>query len=388
MTIEELRNRLKEIAIEAKAAETNGDEVRLDELIEEASTINDKIERAQKFAKIAEKASAAKECGDKEGSCESDALERSIKRGKKLKNGEIVKMDKAIIAPKASISSTTVAMPHHTAEDVRDTFNDVSSLIDVVKIVALDGGESYQRGFVKSYGEGNYTKEGEDATTAEPSFDYVDIIKTCVTAYAEEPNAIRKLAPEAYDTVISNSTSRAVRKMISKQILTGTGESGSIVGIFNAPAKVIDPKQDIALKTISAQTLDTIVFSYGGEEDVEGVCGLVLNKTDLKAFATLRTTDGKKVYDIVKNGNTGTIDGIPYIINSACKALSASTTVTGDYCMAYGPFFNYELAVFSDMDVQQSTEYKFKQGQIAHRAEMYVGGNVAAYNGFVRIKKG
>lgn len=33
-------------------------------------------------------------------------------------------------------------------------------------------------------------------------------------------------------------------------------------------------------------------------------------------------------------------------------------------------------------------EYKFKQGQIAHRAEMYVGGNVAAYNGFVRIKKG
>lgn len=385
MTIKELKNRLKEIVVEAKAAKASGDEAKLDQLIEEAEAINDKIEHARKLAKIAKNASEAE---DDEGKNEETLENLATKRGKRLKNGEAVRMDKTIVAPKASITSTTVAMPHHTAEDVRDTFNDVSSLVDAVKIVSLDGGESYQRGFVKSYGEGNYTEEGADAATAEPTFDYVDITKTCITAYAEEPNAIRKLAPAAYDTVICNSTSRAVRKALSKQILTGSGEAGSIVGIFNAPAKVIDPKSDVTLKTIGSQTLDTIVFSYGGEEDVEGLCGLVLNKIDLKAFATLRTTDGKKVYEIIKHGNTGTIDGIPYIISSACKAISASTTAAGDYCMAYGPFSNYELAVFSDMDVQQSTDYKFKQGQTAHRAEMYVGGNVAAYNGFVRVKKG
>lgn len=39
------------------------------------------------------------------------------------------------------------------------------------------------------------------------------------------------------------------------------------------------------------------------------------------------------------------------------------------------------------MDVQRSTEYKFKQGQVAFRADIFVGGNVAAYNGFVRVKK-
>lgn len=386
MTIKELKNRLKEIAVEAKAAETSGDDAKLDKLIEEANTINDKIERAQKLAEITKNATAAEE---NEGEQQEPTPENlAEKRGKKLKNGETVRMNKTIVTPKAAISTTTIAMPHHTAEDVRDTFNDVSSLIDAVKIVPLDGGESYQRGFVKSYGEGDYTTEGSDAATAEPTFDYVDINKTYITAYAEEPNAIRKLAPAAYDAVISNSTSRAVRKKLSKQILVGSGETGSIVGIFNAPAKVIDPTTDMEVTAITGTTLDDIIYSYGGEEDVEGFCGLILNKADLKAFAKLRTDDGKKVYDIKNNGNSGTIDGVPFIINSACKAVSATGTTKGEYCMAYGPFFNYELAVFSDMDVSISTEYKFKSGQIAHKAEMYVGGNTASHNGFVRVKKG
>lgn len=193
MTIKELKNRLKEIAVEAKTAETSGDDAKLDKLIEEANTINDKIERAQKLAEITKNATAAEESeGEQQESTPENLAE---KRGKKLKNGETVRMNKTIVTPKAAISTTTIAMPHHTAEDVRDTFNDVSSLIDAVKIVSLDGGESYQRGFVKSYGEGDYTTEGSDAATAEPTFDYVDINKTYITAYAEEPNAIRKLAP-------------------------------------------------------------------------------------------------------------------------------------------------------------------------------------------------
>ncbi len=158
MTIKELKNRLKEIAVEAKAAETSGDDAKLDKLIEEANTINDKIERAQKLAEITKKATAAE--GNEGEQQEPTPENLAEKRGKKLKNGETVRMNKTIVTPKAAISTTTIAMPHHTAEDVRDTFNDVSSLIDAVKIVPLDGGESYQRGFVKSYGEGDYTTEG------------------------------------------------------------------------------------------------------------------------------------------------------------------------------------------------------------------------------------
>jgi len=101
----------------------------------------------------------------------------------------------------------------------------------------------------------------------------------------------------------------------------------------------------------------------------------------------LRDQDGRKVYTIVNNGNTGTIDGVPFIINSACKAISDSNTSTNNYCMAYGALENFELAVFANIDARRSDDYKFKEGQIAYRASMLVGGAVAAYNGFIRVKK-
>ena len=55
--------------------------------------------------------------------------------------------------------------------------------------------------------------------------------------------------------------------------------------------------------------------------------------------------------------------------------------------MAYGPLSNYELATFSETEVKRSTDSKFKEGMIAHRGVVFVGGNVAAHNGFLRIKK-
>ena len=110
---------------------------------------------------------------------------------------------------------------------------------------------------------------------------------------------------------------------------------------------------------------------------------LILNKKDLKKFAKLRDKQGRKVYTIVNHGNTGTIDEVPYIINSACGEVGGTA---GAYCMAYGPLSNYEVAIFSDIDAQKSTEYKFKQGQIAYKACVFMGGNVVAKNGFIRVK--
>ena len=215
--------------------------------------------------------------------------------------------------------------------------------------------------------------------------------KTKITAYCEEPEEITKLAPDAYDSVIGGSTETAIRKFLSKQILVGAGGAGKLYGIFYNPTSsdndIIDRNTDISLSVIDKDTLDTIVYAYGGEEDVEDVAVLILNKADLKAFATCRLSDGSKAYTVINRGNTGTIDGIPYIINSACGAISKSATSSGTYCMAYGPLSNYELPIFSDLDIQRSTEYKFKQGQIAHRGDIFAGGNVAAYNGFLRVKK-
>lgn len=192
-----------------------------------------------------------------------------------------------------------------------------------------------------------------------------------------------------YDAEVRKGVREALRKRITKQILVGAGTSNAIVGIFSANATAIDPATDLPIAAIDANTLDEIIYSFGGDEAVEEQAVLILNKKDLKAFAQLRTTDGRKLHEIKFNadGNSGTIDGIPFIINSACKAISDPATVAGDYCMAYGPLANYMLVIFSDIEILRSTDYKFRQGVVAHRASIFVGGNVVAKNGFLRIKK-
>lgn len=381
-TIAEMKARLREINNAAETAEGEA----LNALLKEAEEIKAKIDEAESRARIkgiadgvGDGASAAgkKEDGD-------DPKDAATKRGEALKAKKKVQY-------KNTLTSSSTVLTKHTAEDVKPTFNDTSSLIDRVKVVPLPGGESYKRGFEKGNGTGGYSAEGADYTSAEPTFGYAEMNKTKVTAYCEEPEEIVKLSPSDYDRVIGGSSERAVRKFISREILVGTGASGHLTGIFHVPSSaandIVDRNTDIAVAEIDEDTLDEIIYGFGGDEEVEDVAVLILNKADLKAFATCRKTNGDKAYTVVNRGNAGTIDGVPYIINSACKAISASTTSTGDYAMAYGPLSNYELPVFSDMDVQHSTEFKFKQGQIAHRADIFVGGNVAAWNGFLRVKK-
>lgn len=313
------------------------------------------------------------------------------KSGKNLKDGKKVKYKaKALANPMNTLTTTSgVVMPHHTSPDIAPTFNDVSSLIDRVRIVPLPGGETYQRPFVKSYGDGaGSTEENADYNVSEPEFGYSDIVREKITAYAEEPEEMQKLPDADYDGVVEESVARSIKRYASRQILIGPGGTGKFRGIFYNPAKaeedIIDRATDIdTITAIDDGTLDEIIYSYGGDEEVEDVAVLILNKKDLKKFAKLRDKQGRKVYTIVNHGNTGTIDEVPYIINSACGEIGGTP---GAYCMAYGPLSNYEVAIFSDIDAQKSTEYKFKQGQIAYKACVFMGGNVVAKNGFIRVK--
>lgn len=392
LTKDQLDARLKEIGSQAKDAEGEA----LDALLTEAQDIKDILDTAKKRAQLAGIADGA--AGPTGGAGEGDDKDGSAKafatRGASLKAGEEAKFSARIAAKnvKNALSVEQTAPVVHTAADVKDTFETTSALIDMVHTVPLQGGETYQRGFVKSYGEGAEKGEGEEYADAEPVFGYATIEKQKITAYCEEPEEMEKLPNADYDAVVEGSVSKAVRRRISRQILVGDGSATKIKGIFHNPQaekdQVIDPKTDIdTIETIDDGTLDEIIYSYGGEEEVEGIATLILNKLDLKAFAKLRDKQGRKVYTIVNNGRTGTIDGVPFVINSACKAISDPATAEGAYHMAYGPLENYELAVFSDIDVRKSDQYKFKQGQTAFRASIFVGGSVAAYNGFVRVKK-
>lgn len=395
LTKDQLNARLKEIGVSAKTAEG---EV-LDALLTEAQDIRDILDQAKKREQLQGFADSADEPQPDQGEKEEKAdgtVKAYDKRGKALKDGAGVRFSARIATPnvKASLSVTQTAPVVHTAPDLNQTVNPVSALIDMVKAVPLQGGETYERGFVKDYGADGAGATAESAAynDVEPSFGYVTIEKQKITAYTEEPEEMQKLPNADYDSVIEGSVSKAIRRYLSRQILIGDGSTSKLKGIFYNPTKaterVIDPATDIdTITAIDDGTLDEIIYSFGGDEEVEGVATLILNKKDLKAFAKLRDKQGRKVYTIINRGQTGTIDGVPFVINSACAAVSDSATAAGAYEMAYGYLQNYELAIFSDIDVRRSDDYKFKNGQTAFRASMFAGGSVAAWNGFIRVKK-
>lgn len=314
-------------------------------------------------------------------------------RGQDLKAGKSVQfaIDELPELRAVTIASGDLVVEKKYSTTLNDSFGEVSGTIDVVNAVVLNGGESYTKGFVKGYGEGAYTSETGDYHNTDPEFDYVTINKVKITAYTEITDEALKLPNVAYQSYVAQNIQTAIRKKISKMILTGDGNQ-SFVGIFNAPANVIPTASDLSLAAIDADTLDDIVFAYGGDEEVEGVATLFLSKADLAAFAAIRDSENRKLYTINPRGNTGTISSagsfnVPYIINSAAPALSAAGTAVDTYCMAYGIPVNYEMPIFSNLTVEESRDFKFRTGQVAYRASIWAGGNVASHKGFVRVKK-
>lgn len=322
--------------------------------------------------------------------------EQLEERGNKLKNRQAVEfgIHEMPELRAVTIGSGDLVVPNHASSTLNQGFNEVSSVIDVVNAVPLEGGEAYKKGFIIEYGEGDYTTESGDYEDADPKTDYVDINKAKITAYSELTDEAAKLPSVNYQEMVKNGMQVALRKKIARQIVAGLGGANQIRGIFNAPTNVIPTESDLSISEIDETTLDKIVFGYGGSENVEGGAYLFLNKIDLAAFAAIRATDGKKLYTIKidENGNTGTISSdnsyaVRYIINSICPALSNSGTAADTYCMAYGKPAAYEMPIFSPVTVEESRDFKFKSGQICYRGSVWVGGNVAAYKGFVRIKK-
>lgn len=313
----------------------------------------------------------------KRNAANAEAVE---KRAKALKNG-----DKATLEHRA-VASTSTALGTVTSGDITPAFEQVGTLDKLVNEVHLEGtgAESYKKPFAKAIGEGGVTAEGADYTTAEPTFDYASINKIKVTAYAEVNEEVEKLPAARYVAEIESAVVGALRKKIIGQIIAGSG-TDELVGIVNAPTSIITAAQRKTIAAIDENTLDNIIFKYGGDEDVEGDAYLVLNKLTLEEFAKVKGTDKRRAYDIVVRGNTGTINGIPFVCTSKLAAFGSVTA--GNPYLIYGKLKGYELAYFADIEVLKSTDFKFKQGVTAFKASVMVGGSPAMYNGFMTVQK-
>lgn len=383
--IKELLARKKEISEQLADEKRSFTEDEFSTLETEIREINEQIELLEKRQRLVDEARAIVEG---EGTPKTVATFNGPEKRSDEENFE--KRDEehgqALLEKRAiTVASGDLVLPQHTSTTINGTFNQVSSLIDRVKHTPLEGGESYLQPYEISHGEGGTTAEGANYEDVETTTGYAEIKKSKITAYEEITEEVEKLPKAKYAVLVKGNINKALRRKITRQILVGTGGTNELTGIFSANATAIQAATDITLAVIDESTLDNIIFSYGGPEDVEDTAVLILNKEDLKAFAMLRNSDKQKVYEVKTSGNTGTINGVPYIINSACANLK--TGAAGAYLMAYGPLSNYELTTFSATDMQRSTDFKFKQGIIAHRGSVFVGGNVVAHNGFVRVKK-
>lgn len=303
------------------------------------------------------------------------------KREKEL-NAEYEKRGKALLEKRAvKIEGGTLLVPDHQGKNINDTFKPVSTWVDKVATENLQGGESYEEAYVKSYGTGGITEEGTAYTDAEPTFGYAPMSKVKVTAYAEISEETKKLPAVQYYQKVRDAILIALKKKLSQQSMTGTGTK-QLTGIFATPV-AIDTAKDVEITAIDINTLNEAVFNYGGDEDVEQGGVLVLNKKTLKALSEVKKANGDPAYNIdVKNK---TINTIPYEINSNIKDFATATN--GDFVMGYGDPTAYKMVTFSPVEVKESTDYKFKEGMICIKGSVFVGGNVVKQDGFVRLKK-
>ena len=380
MTIEEIKSRLQEIVDALEDENTDADTEALEE---EARSLQKQLEGMEKM-----------EARKKLASNINDGLVEARKIDavdpEETRKAELAKVEERATALKEkrsiTVSSSNLLTPTHQAKEINDTFTPVSRLIDNADIENLAGGESYQESYVKTYGTGGQTDEGGNYTSSgtEPTFGYADINKVKVTAYAEISEEAEKLPAQNYVEKVEKNMTIALKKKMVEYMLNGTGNK-QFMGIFKNTQEITGVT-DVTASAINNQTLDDIIFAYGSDEDTEEDAVLILSKADLKAFSKVRTNDGKKFYDIDTKNKT--IDGIPYIISSQCHPVSATGETAGTYnCMAYGSLKNYKIAIFSDMEVSKSTDYKFKEGMTCYKSSVMAGGNVVKYQGFVRVNK-
>lgn len=352
--IEKIKNEIQ--AVEDEVAEINGENQQL--LDEERKKMENG--EVRKVTIVDEKREA-----------EVKAIEE---RAKALKEGRAV-----------VISSEQILVPTHQAKEIKDTpYKQFSDIVDMVETINLDGGESHEFAFVKSYGTAGLTAEGGEYHETEPQTDYDTISKAKITVYTEVSEETLKLPAINYEAIVKKNIDVAIKKKFAQQITAGSGDTNTFKGILSGKAKALEATDTVEVTAIDRLTLKNIMYALGGDEEIFGGGVLQLNKLTLQEFDELYNADrGDFEYKI--DYNKQTINGIPYIINNNLPSFKAATE--GQTFIIYGMPKAYGVRIFSPVEIQRSTDYKFRTGMVAYKASVFAGGNVVGYRGFVLAKK-
>ncbi len=388
---------------QVKAAETakeNGNADEFGKALKAAQDLHHQIEDTK--ALIIEQELTAGNEKEFASETETEKQNKAAERGLALQEKSTVKYSVAEL--RAGLKSTTlasgsIAKPTAVGQMHDSLENVISSIIDEVRVVNLSGlgaiNEPIEVSDMEAQGGAVASLAGTARTASDPTFTYAKISPTEVNVTSFIDRNLRRLTPVEYESRCRNAVMRSLRRKIADFIVNGDGQtSPAMYGIKNA----VDYNGNALFKTlnmpsIGVDSLDEIVFSYGGNDNLGANARLYLTKTDLKAIGALRGTNEKKrLFDIefTGNGNTGFIVNggmrIPFTIHSGLTSLSGAERGSAAVpTMIYGDPQNYELGLFGDTDVRIDTSVKSIERMDALLGDTFVGGNLIVKNGFVVV---
>lgn len=288
---------------------------------------------------------------------------------------------KAISTRATLISSGTIATPTEV-EGIVPTFNQVSSIVDLVKVVNCEGMGSNKVAYEVSIGTANAQTEGQSITSSDPTYAFVTITPASYGILSSISNQVMKQSPLDYEGKIVDSAEKSLRvkaaNIITTKLLAST---------------LLAKPTNLAIASVDEHTLRNIALNYGSDETVYGNAWLFLTKKDLIAFGDVRSdTTLQAVYEITpdtNNPNTGTIkDGglsVKYCLNPNLTAL-ADASANG-VAMFYGQPECFELDLFSDYEVKVSEDYQFDKNMLTIRGTVDLGGDIIKKDGFIAVTK-
>ena len=266
------------------------------------------------------------------------------------------------------VSSGQIATPTEVS-GINDGFNRVSSILDLVKVVNCAGMGANRVAYVLNAPTGAAHVEGAAITETDPAFGYIDIKPTTYAVMSAISKEAKKQTPLQYESKVRELALIGLRKVAAKAV------TDKVVASTLAT--------ELTLSALDQQALRKIAFNYGGAEGIEGEAYLFLNKADLIKLGDVRGSNEKKaVFEITpsaQNPNTGTIKDGGLVVNYCINNDLASGT------LLYGQPHNIELDLFSNYEVEVSSDFYFNKLMDAIRGDVQLGADVVAKDGIVKV---
>lgn len=263
----------------------------------------------------------------------------------------------------------------------------ISGLIDLIKMVDCTGMASYKVPYETADPTAAEFTDGMAPGESNPTFGAVELTPKLYGLLAYISREIRKQSPALYEEKVQESVRRALRRILSAKAVAAMSASSLNTTMLLTGAS--------GAELFTPSLLSDIILSYGGDEGVDGVAYLILNKNDLKAFAAVRgKNEYLPVYSITpdaENPSLGTIkdnNGLScrYCLNKDVVSLAtASLNGTAKKTMYYGNPQCLEMGLWGGVEVNVNEGYKFGEGLLTIRGEVMGAADVTVKNGFVAV---